>query len=123
MDLINLTTQPISVYREEDVVNGELVDRHVQPLITIPPHGEAARARFYADTGDPIVVGGVEVPVVGLWPTTVRGLPRRADDVFYIVTNTVRNRLPERDDLLVIGKKVFNNGQVIGCTNLTRHHT
>ena len=121
-ELINLTKASIAVYREDDTINGELVDRHVQPIIVIPPHGETATARFYADTRDPIEVDGVVIPVIDLWPTTVRGVPKQADDVFYIVTPTVKNRYPDRDDLLVIGKKVFSNGAVVGCTNLTRHH-
>ncbi len=50
----------------------------------------------------------------------VEGLPDSQEDVFYIVSQLVKDRLPDRTDLLVPADIVRNEkGQIIGCKSFS----
>ena len=58
---------------------------------------------------------------IPLFKTTfgeVKGLPEESvsQSVFYIVSKTVKDRLPERFDLVIVANTVRNSkGEIIGC--------
>lgn len=68
-----------------------------------------------------------DVPLPDGTPTSrtefgkAEGLPEFQDNVFYIVSQLVKNALPERTDLLVPTEIVRSNeGVIVGCRSLGR---
>ena len=81
----------------------------------ISPSG--APARFEQKT---MGIGKIEnVPVSKTVYGEVENLPEEADGVFYIVSQLIKNALPERKDLLVPAEVVRDEkGNIVGCRSL-----
>lgn len=92
-----------------------IVDADRGTLKVIPPSGMTVRLSSTTQTV-------TEIDGVTITKTTYGdavGLPERADGVFYVVSQLVKNAFPQRDDLLVpAGMLRDKNGNIVGCTSL-----
>ena len=103
MQLINLTPHAVDIMSTAGIVK------------TIPASGMVARL-----TTSTQVVG--EVDGIRLTKTVFgepTALPEQKDDTFYIVSQLIKNALPQRSDLLVPAEVLRDNqGKILYCQSL-----
>lgn len=105
--LINLTPHAITLVNEDGTV------REV-----VQPSGALARVAAHDEVVDSI---GGGFPVVSTVYGEVEGLPEPSDDVIYIVSALVAQRVHGRRDVLVPARTVRDDkGRIIGCKALAR---
>lgn len=102
--LINLTPHVITIVSE------------VRTAI-VPPSGQIARVASKTET-----VGEVNgIPIFKQSFGEVTDLPEAKEGTFYIVSRMVKDRVPERDDVLVPGTPIRDDkGVIIGADGLSR---
>lgn len=104
---VNLTPHAITLINADNSV------REV-----IEPSGSLARVEVHEEVVDSI---GGGFPVVKNAYGEVDGLPAPKDDVIYIVSALVAQRVTERNDVLVPARAVRDDkGRIIGCKALAR---
>lgn len=107
---LNLTPHAIQLVSPED---GSILE-------TVPPCDVVARVEVKRTVTSTIR----DIPVYECKWGKVTGLPEPHDEVFYIVSMTVREACPTRIDVLSPGPLIRNEqGQVTGCTGLDRNPT
>lgn len=100
----NLTPHPIVF----EGIDGEIT--------TIQPEPVPARVREVLTPKGIVIFNGVSIPRFTPSYGEVTGLPERKADIFYIVSNQVRQALPERGDLFSPCKYIRNEqGNVIAA--------
>lgn len=109
MNYINLCPHAIHICGEDGNI-----------LRTIEPSGTVARCE---EVTEPVINwrDDMDINMIAREYGEVTGLPKEAetDDVLYIVSNMVRQALPDRLDLASPGDTVRDpNGRIIGCKNL-----
>jgi hypothetical protein len=107
MSVINMTPHPITICNTD----GEVV--------RVYPKGEfTIRLAVKTVGGDPLPDG---TPTSKTEFGQPEGLPEFQEGVFYIVSQIVKNALPERTDLLVPAEVVRDEaGAIVGCKSLGR---
>ena len=104
MKIINMTPHPIVILDDQD-----------EEIITLLPSGNLIR--LDAETKRTGRFG--EIPISETRFGDLQGLPKMAIGVWYIVSQVVKNALPDRLDLLVPAEVVRNEtGQIVGCRSL-----
>lgn len=104
---VNLTPHAITLIEADDTV------REV-----IEPSGQLARVTVSEKVVDGI---GGTFPVVQNQYGEVEGLPEPTDDVIYIVSALVAQRVFGRNDVLVPARTVRDDkGRIVGCKALAR---
>jgi hypothetical protein len=108
--LVNLTPHdPLDIWQGDEVV------------LSLPAAGPPARCREVAVPVEPLVVDGVEVPVVELRYAEVSGLPEPRPGVAYVVSLLVIQAEPGRGDLFhPTALRRDANGTIVGCEGLAR---
>lgn len=85
-------------------------------MLVIPESGVTARCKNENKVSH--YIDGVPITVQDIGE--VQGVPEEKPNTYYIVSQMVRDALPERKDLLVAGPKVKNiQGYTIGCKSLS----
>ena len=105
MVVINMTPHPIQVVDEQ----GQLVK-------TYPASGQQIRLKM-----ETVSAGSLpdRTPLSKTVYGEPEGLPNAFEGTYYIVSQLVKNALPEREDLLVPAEIVRNpEGMIIGCRSL-----
>lgn len=104
--VVNCTPHPITIVAGNGVI-----------LRAIPPSGEVARLSVSTEPAG-VVLG---IPVTRTVFGEPVGLPEPEIGTCYIVSQLVKNALPERDDLVVPAEVVRDAaGNVVGCRSLGR---
>jgi hypothetical protein len=105
-ELANCTEHEVVVYEEEGM----------GVLMMLKPSGVLARVSEKKWDNGVILVGGVEIPRIGVGYGEVEGLPERKEGTLYIVSALVKQRVPEREDVVVPSNPVRDSkGKIIGC--------
>ena len=105
--IINLTPHAVKIVREG------------RTLVTIEPSGEVARVHTVNRPLGVVVVGGVDVPLMGQSYGETTGLPRPVGDTLLLVSSLVRAANPDRGDLVSPGTLVRDKmGRVVGAEGL-----
>lgn len=88
----------------------------------VVPH-EAAPARVAAKSvpaGTVALDGGASIPVTSTDFGAVEGLPQPTDEVVYLVSRIVKDRVPGRNDVMVPADMVRDaGGRIVGCRGLS----
>ena len=102
--LINLTPHSLNLI----AADGSTVD--------VPPSGDVARVSSTSTVID--TINGINV-TTSTWGD-VTGLPDAQDGIIYVVSRMVKDRVPDRPDVLVPGAPVRDaNGKIIGANGLS----
>lgn len=102
--LINLTPHTLNL----TAADGSTVD--------VPPSGDVARVSSTSTVID--TINGINV-TTSTWGD-VTGLPDAQDGIIYVVSRMVKDRVPDRPDVLVPGAPVRDaNGKIIGANGLS----
>ena len=102
---INLTPHDINIVNDD----GKLI-------FSIPPCGEIARVTTHTE-----VVGYVDfdIPLTKTVFGEVEGLREPVEGVYQIVSSLVKQRCPDRDDVVIPNEIVRDgDGYIIGCKSL-----
>ena len=104
-NLINMTPHSVTILDG----NGNLIQ-------TIPASGGQIRLKTST------VPTGIEVQGIPVTKTVFgepEGLPEKVEGTYIIVSQLVKNALPQREDLLVPAEVVRDaNGNILGCKSL-----
>lgn len=105
--VINMTPHPINIVNEDGKITK-----------TYKASGELIRLSVKTAKGEPLFDGTpTSITVFG----EAEGLPSFKNGIFYIVSQLVKNALPNRLDLLVPAEMVRDEeGKIIGCKSLGR---
>jgi hypothetical protein len=106
--LVNLTPHdPLNIWAGDKVV------------LSMSAAGPPARCREIAIDVEPLVVGGVEVPVVKMVYAEVSGLPDPVPGVAFVVSLLVIQAEPGREDLFhPASLRRDSAGAIVGCERL-----
>lgn len=107
---INLTPHTLNIVKAD----GSIVD--------IPPSGDIARARVSSSSTFVIAtLKGINVKqTFGGVFGDVTGLPDTQDGIIYIVSRKVKDKVPNRPDVLVPGAPVRDaDGKIVGADGLS----
>lgn len=110
--LLNYTPHTVSI-----AVGGSETTDPVR-VLNLPSVG-VARCSEERSAAGVLTVNEVDIPVVHVIYGSVSGLPAPQEATFYIVSLVVKQRLPERHDLLSPGDLIRGgDGRVVGCRDL-----
>lgn len=123
--IINLTPHEVAIYKTSDccLQGGGLYLRedtdmeYPEPLRVYPAADEPARVHFVQ--GDPGTADGI---LVYRWaPYGITGLPDAKPGTYYIVSKTLAQACPEREDLIFPGTLIYDaEDNVVGCIDFSR---
>jgi hypothetical protein len=112
MSVINLTPHEINIHVE-------LGSAHLSRTLTIAPSGIVPRVGVSSRPVGYVLIDDVQVPVTATTYGTVSDLPDQVLGNVYIVSRVVAEACRDRDDLLIPGEAVRDQGgRVIGCRGL-----
>jgi hypothetical protein len=101
--IINTTPHPVNLILQD----GKEIVFHPEFLV---------RVKSETISSGNISWHGQEIPLTRTLWGHVEGLPELKEDVLYIVSQLIKDRLPDRKDLLVPSEIVRNDkGHIIGC--------
>lgn len=114
MKLVNLTPHTVNIVASDGT-----------PILAIEPSGDVARVSSHVDTVGFVTVldgdGAVIIPVTATSFGDVQGLPDPQDDVAFVVSSLVAQRVPDRTDVFIPSDSVRDSsGRIIGCRSLGR---
>lgn len=104
--IVNKTSHPITILDEENEV-----------ITRFGPAPAGMQARLKSITTKIAEIDGI--PISKTKYGILEGIPEPQEDVYYIVSQLVKNHLPNRHDLLVPAEVVRNErGHIVGCRSL-----
>lgn len=107
MEIVNLTPHEVVLVRP---------DREVR----VPASGTVARVAVSTRTVGVCDADGVEIPLVAPEYGAVCGLPEARTGTLYLVSRVVKDRVADRDDVLVPADFVRDAaGRITGCRALS----
>lgn len=103
--IVNLTPHEVTILDEDNTI-----------LRVIVPSGEVARLSTETKIMEPI--DGIAITKTVF--NSVVGLPEEKEDVFFIVSQMIKNSplCRDRKDLLVPSEVIRDKGKVLGCRSL-----
>lgn len=124
--IVNLTPHDVAIYNTSDCIlnNGRLYLRekedmeYPESLRVYPAAKEPARVTFVQKT-----VGKADRILIYRWTAEeITGLPEPKRGTWYIVSKTVAQACPERDDLLIPGNNKVRDktNAIVGCIDFSR---
>lgn len=114
MKLVNLTPHVINIVASDGT-----------PILAVEPSGDVARVGSRTETVGFLTIwdgdGAVLVPLTTTVFDDVQGLPDPQDDVAFVVSSLVAQRVPDRTDVFIPSDSVRDDaGRIIGCRSLGR---
>lgn len=89
--------------------------------VTVPPDGIVVRCKINAYEGEPIVLGGEDIPITHITMGEVEGLPPYKGGTILVVSQVVATQCVGRPDVYYPGELIRNEeGMVVGCNGLSQ---